>query len=129
IVARGTAIFFGLCACAFLPMNIGALWSRGITKAGAIAGMLTGAFSALFWLLFVHEKESTALLLCNKLFGVRSLGIYLVENVEKFYKSGPFIWSFVDPLIIGLPVAVLVTVLVSLFTKKLPEDHLNKCFD
>ncbi|HPF98935.1 MAG TPA: sodium:solute symporter family protein [Kiritimatiellia bacterium] len=128
IVARGTAIFFGVCACSFLPMYIGSLWSRSITKAGAIAGMLGGACSSLFWMLFVHEKASTALLLCNKLFGVRSLGIRLVDGVETFRRAGPVIWSFVDPMIIGFPIAVLLTVVVSMATKRLPEDHLELCF-
>lgn len=128
IVARGTAIFFGLCACAFLPMYVGALWSKAITKAAAIAGMLTGALSGLLWMLFVHEKESTALFLCQKLFGVRSLGIYLVDGAEKFHKAGPFIWAFVDPLFVGLPLAILVTVVVTFFTKKFSEEHLQRCF-
>ena len=134
IVARGTAIFFGLCACAFLPMYIGALWSRAITKAGAIAGMLSGAFASVFWMLFVHEKESTALLLCKKLFGVRSLGIRMVEGtepgqmVEQFIRHGKFIWAFVDPLIIGLPLAVIVTIVVSMLSRKFSEDHLRRCF-
>lgn len=127
IVARGTAIFFGLCACAFLPLYVGALWSRAITKAGAIAGMLSGAFASLFWMLFVHEKESTALLLCQKLFGVRSLAIRLVEGKEVFLRHGPFIWAFVDPLIIGLPLAILVTWLVSLVTPKFDAGHLDRC--
>ena len=135
IVARGTAIFFGLCACAFLPLYVGALWSRSITRAGAIAGMLTGSISSIFWMLFVHEKESTALLLCNKLFHVRSLGIRMVPGaepgqlVEKFIHHGPMVWAFVDPLIIGLPLAILATVLVSKFTQRLSEDHLKKCFE
>ena len=128
IVARGTAIFMGLCACAFLPTYIGALWTRWMTRAGAIAGMLSGAITASLWMLFVHEKESTALLICNKLFGVRSLGITLVDGVEKFSRAGPLVWAFVDPLIIGLPVAILVTVVVSMVTRKLPEEHLDMCF-
>jgi SSS family solute:Na+ symporter len=128
IVARGTAIFFGLCACAFLPMYVGALWSRAITRAGAIAGMLTGALSSMLWMLFVHEKESTALLLCNKLFGVRSLGIDLVDGKEVFLHAGPLVWAFVDPLIIGLPLAILATVLVSKFTRKMTDEHLKNCF-
>lgn len=128
IVARGTAIFFGLCACAFLPMYVGGLWSRAITKAAAIAGMLVGASSSVLWMLFVHEKESTSLLLCEKLFGVRSLGIAMVDGKEVFLKAGPFIWAFVDPLIIGLPLAILVTVVVSFFTKKPSNEHLDLCF-
>lgn len=128
IVARGTAIFFGLCACAFLPIYMGALWTRWTTRAGAIAGMLSGAITCTLWMLFVHEKESTALLICNKLFGVRSLGITLVDGVEKFSRVGPLVWAFVDPLIIGLPVAILVTVVVSMVTRKLPEEHLDLCF-
>jgi solute:Na+ symporter, SSS family len=127
IVARGTAIFFGLCAGAFLPMYIGALWSRGITKAAAIAGLLSGSISSLFWIMFVQEKASTALLICNKMFGTRSLAIQLVDGKEVFAKAGPFVWAFVDPLIIGLPIAILVTVIVSLFTKKMDEDHLDMC--
>ncbi len=129
IVARGTAIFFGLCAGAFLPVYIGALWSRGITRAGAIAGMLTGTVSSLFWMVFVLEKSSTALLLCEKWFGTRSLAISTVDGAEVFASAGPVIWAFVDPILISLPAAALVTVVVSLFTKKLPENHLAICMD
>ncbi|MDF7824587.1 sodium:solute symporter family protein [Pontiellaceae bacterium B12227] len=127
IVARGTAIFFGLCACAFLPMYVGALWSRGITKVGAIAGLLSGSLSSMFWICFVEQKAATALLLCNKFFGTRSLAISLVDGKEVFAKTGPIVWAFVDPLIIGLPIAIIVTIVVSLFTKKMTSDHLDKC--
>jgi SSS family solute:Na+ symporter len=127
IVARGTAIFFGLCACSFLPMYIGALWSKGITKAGAIAGMLSGSLSSMFWIFFMEQKAATALLLCNKFFGVRSLAISLVDGKEVLAKTGPIVWAYVDPLIIGLPIAIIVTVLVSLFTKKYDSQHLDSC--
>jgi len=127
IVARGTAIFFGLCACSFLPMYVGALWSRGITKAAAISGMLSGLFSSLFWILFVQEKASTALLVCEKWFGTRSLAISMMDGKEVFAETGPMVWAFVDPLIIGLPIAIIVTILVSLFTKKYNSQHLDSC--
>jgi len=109
-------------------MYVGGLWSRTITRAGAIAGMLGGAASSLFWMLFFHEKVSTALLLCGRIFGVRSLGIRIVEGKEVFLKAGPFIWAFVDPLIVGLPVAILLTVGVSLATRKFDDAHLTRCF-
>ena len=127
VVARGTAIFFGLCACAFLPMYVGALWSRTVTKAGAIAGLLTGAASSLFWMVFVHEKASTALLVCDHFFGVRSLAIQMVNGEEVLVTSGPVIWAYVDPLLIGLPLSILATVLVSKFTKRLSDAHLDHC--
>lgn len=127
IVARGTAIFFGLCAGAFLPVYIGALWCRGITKAGAIAGILTGALSSLTWMTFVLEKSSTALLLCQKWFGTRSLAISQINGAEIFAETGPFIWAYVDPIVISLPLAALATFGVSLFTKKLPQAHLDRC--
>ncbi|MBN2702929.1 MAG: sodium:solute symporter family protein [Pontiellaceae bacterium] len=127
IVARGTAIFFGLCACAFLPMYVGALWSRAITKAGAIAGMMSGFFTSLFWIVFVEEKAAAALMICEKIFGTPSLGIRMVNGDAVYSKTGPFIWSFVDPLLIGLPIAIVVTLVVSRFTKKTSEEHLNRC--
>ena len=128
IVARGTSIFFGLCACAVLPMYVGALWSRAITKAGAIAGMMSGFFTSLFWIVFVEEKAATALMICEKIFGTPSLGIRIMADGTKvFSKTGPFIWSFVDPLLIGLPIAIVVTLVVSRFTKKTSGEHLDLC--
>lgn len=128
IVARGTAIFFGLCACAFLPMYAGGLWTRRITRAGAISGMLGGALASIFWIVFVQEISSSALRICGQLFGVRSLAIRLVDGQEIFLSHGPFIWAFVDPLIIGLPVAVVLTLVVSCLTLPFSREHLDRCF-
>ncbi|MDZ7725144.1 MAG: hypothetical protein U5R06_20590 [candidate division KSB1 bacterium] len=63
----------------------------------------------------MHIKESAPLLLCNALFGKDSL----VQGS---------IWQVVDPLVIALPVAVIVLVVVNFFGKKLPDDHLDRCF-
>ncbi len=123
IVARGTSIFFGICACAFLPMYVGALWFRSITKAGAIAGMLSGAVACLLWMLLVHATTAKALLFCNAVFGQTSLAI--VDG--KPLAFGPFVWAFVDPLIIGLPLSIVVTIVVSCFTKKMDHAHLERC--
>ncbi len=123
IVARGTSIFFGLCACAFLPMYVGGLWTRGITKTAAIAGMLSGALACFLWMLLVHETTAKALLFCKAVFGRTSLAVGEGGPLS----FGPFIWAYVDPLIIGLPLAIVVTIVVSLFTKKLDESHLELC--
>jgi SSS family solute:Na+ symporter len=120
IIARGTAIFFGLCASSFLPMYVGALYSRGITRAGAVWGSVTGFVLSAFWLLFVHKKEAAALRICDLLFHKPSI----LAGV----KTGPIIWAEVDPLFVAFPLAILVTIVVSLVTEKFSEEHLNDCF-
>jgi solute:Na+ symporter, SSS family len=115
IIARGTAIFFGLCAAAFLPMFIGALYSKKITRAAALAGFWTGFLTSFFWLFFVHIKESQPLLLCKAIFGVDSIA------------QGK-VWAVVDPLFIALPLAIIATLVANFISKPPAEDHLNKCF-
>ncbi len=114
IIARGTSIFFGLCAGTFLPAYISALYLKRITKAGVIAGMLSGFTVAFFWLVFVLEKEATAIGLCQALFGKATL------------LSSP--WTMVDPMFLSFPTSLIVTILVSLFTKQLSKEHIDTCF-
>jgi len=120
IIARATAIFFGLCAAMFLPAYLGGLYSRGMSRAAAAWGMVAGFLASAFWLLFGHAKESSTLLICQKLFGKPSL----VDGIKWKW----IIWDQVDPLFIGLPIAVIVTLVVAAATKPLPEEHLKKCF-
>lgn len=115
IIARGTAIFFGLCASAFLPMYVGGLYSKKITKSAAFSGFLTGFFVSLVWLLFFHIKESQALLLCKAWFGVDSL-------------VAGSIWAEVDPLIVALPLSALATLIANRFGRPLSPRHIEKCF-
>ncbi len=115
IIAIGTAIFFGLCASTFLPLYIGALFSKKVTKEAAIAGFFVGLSVSLFWLIFVHVKESAPLGLCKAIFGVDSLG-------------GKSILQQVDPLIIALPLSSITTIVTSFFTKKIDKKHLDTCF-
>ncbi len=114
IIAIATAIFFGMCASAFLPTFIGALFWRGMTKAGAISSMLTGFFGTALWLLFVHKKEAAALGLCKFIFGKPTLA--------------KFPWTVVDQIIIILPLSFIVAIVVSIFTKKPPKQHIDNCF-
>lgn len=115
IVARATAMFFGIAAAAFLPMFMLGIYWKGTTKAGATAGMLSGAFSAIFWLVFIHAKEAAPLGISRALFGKP----YLIESAP---------WPVVDPILIGLPVSLLVTILISLLTKPMDESHVSHCF-
>ncbi|MDD2654184.1 MAG: sodium:solute symporter family protein [Candidatus Omnitrophica bacterium] len=114
IIAVATAIFFGLCANAFLPTYIGALFWKGMTKTGAIASILTGTFGTILWLLFIHQKESEALGLCKLLFNKPTLA--------------SFPWVVVDPIVAILPISLIVAIVVSLMTKKPSKEHLDNCF-
>jgi SSS family solute:Na+ symporter len=116
IIAIGTAIFFGLCAATFLPLYFGGLFFKRITRAGALAGFFSGLSSALFWILFIHTKESAPLGLCKSLFGVPSLA------------GGASRLQFVDPIVVALPLSIAVTVIVSLMTKAPGDEHIEKCF-
>ncbi|MBN1478206.1 sodium:solute symporter family protein [Candidatus Sumerlaeota bacterium] len=130
IIARGTAIFFGLCASAFLPMYVGALYSRAITKAGAIWGACTGFIVSAFWLLFMHQTESSVLGVCNALFGKPSLvaGELLDNGKWSGVRQGFILWQEVDPLFVAFPLAIIVTIVVSMMTKRYSKDHLDHCF-
>ncbi|MDK2826237.1 solute:Na+ symporter, SSS family [Methanolobus vulcani] len=114
IIARATAIFFGLCAAAFLPMYTGALFWKRMTKEGAIASLLVGTFSSLFWLAFVHKSEAVPLGISKAIFGVDTI------------LTGT--WTVVDPILVATPLAFVVAIVVSLMTKPTPQEHLDTCF-
>jgi len=114
IIAVATAIFFGLCASAFLPSYIGALYWKGMTRAGAITSMLVGFFGTALYLLFIHQKEAAALGLCKFIFNKPTLA------------TG--VWMVVDPVVVILPISFIVAIVVSLLTKKPNPEHIDVCF-
>ena len=108
VIARATAIFFGLMGSCFLaPFTAAMFWKR-FTRAGAIAGILSGFITSVFAFLFLHAKEAAVFGLCEALFGRTTL------------LGG--MWPFVDPIVVALPVSILVTLLVTLMTR--PEENL-----
>jgi SSS family solute:Na+ symporter len=115
IIARGTAIFFGLCASAFLPMYTSALFWRRATKEGAIAGLMTGTLVSIFCYLFIHKSEAAPLGIAKMVLG-RDV---LITQMP---------WPVVDPMLIALPLAIVATILVSMVTKPPSEEHLKACF-
>ncbi|MGC9453533.1 MAG: sodium:solute symporter family protein [Phycisphaerae bacterium] len=120
IVARATAIFFGLCASAFLPSFIGGLFSKRVTKPAAVSSMVVGFVVTAFWLVFIKDKEARAINICNALFGSKEKPMYsLLEGTT---------WSQVDPLVVALPLSALVFIVVTLITKPPAREHLAKCF-
>lgn len=109
VIAKGTALFFGLCAASFLPAYIGALYFPKMPRKAAIAGMLSGCASALFWLLLIFTDVAKA-------FGITSL-------------AAGTVWEMVDPIFIGLPISILVTVIGSIVWKcEISDEHKAACF-
>ncbi len=116
-IAISTGLFFGVCAAAFLPLYIGALYFRRISKTAAISGMLAGFVTSILWMMFVHTKESAVLKVCSLLFGKESLA-----------PAGSQL-AVIDPIIISLAVSTITTIAVALLSKsKFDEKHIDTCF-
>ena len=107
VIAVATALFFGLCSSAFLPMYAAALYWPRVTPAGAISSMVASTLVYLTMVLFVHEKEAAVFGVCTKLFGIGTLA------------SAP--WTYIDPMVVTLPFSTVVMVAVSLATQPRPE--------
>ncbi|MBN1918963.1 MAG: sodium:solute symporter family protein [Verrucomicrobia bacterium] len=116
IIAMVTALFFGLCAAAFLPAYVGALYWRGMTRAGATASIVTGFVVSFLWLTCMADKITAGF------------------SIPRFFGQSPTlvaagsIWTYVEAIVIALPLSAVVAVVVSLMTKPEPKEHLDKCF-
>ncbi len=106
IVARGTAIFFGVCAAAFLPAYVAAIYWKKANAKAVIASIITGIVTSIFLLVFIHKAESAPLGFCQALFGKPTL-------------AETFPWAIIDPIVIALPLSALVLVVGSLLR---PEE-------
>ena len=115
IIVNGTSLFFGLCAGSFLAIYALGLYWKGVTRAGAHAGFVSGLVVSLIVLLFLFEKVSKPLGVCQAVFGVPSLGV-----------GTPL--RDIDPLIFAVPVSLLFAVAVSLVSQKTEAAHLDLCF-
>ena len=116
IIARATAIFFGLCASAFLPAFVGGLFWKRMTKSAAIYSMVAGFAVTAFWLLFIKAKEAGSIGLVVKLTGKPSL---LADHPN---------WPVVDPIVVALPVSIIIAIVVTLLTTPPPKEQIDKCF-
>ena len=105
IIARGTSIFMGICAAAFLPAYFCALYWRRATRQGVMASLWIGTVGSLFALAFLHQKEAAAMGVCRWLFGKDVL-------IEAY----PF--PMIDPILFALPLSVAAVIIVSLLTEK-----------
>jgi SSS family solute:Na+ symporter len=121
-VAVATAFFFGLCAASFLPVYLLGLYWKGVTRAGAVAGMVGGVCTSVIWMVFFHYLESSALGVCEALVGR--------VNVVAGCQPDSLLWQlqYVDPLVIALPISFGLCIAVSRKTTRMPREHLNRCF-
>ncbi len=119
LIAQATAVFFGICAAAFLPVYIGALFVRRLSRKAAVISVLTGSLSSSFWLFFVHGKNAATIGLCQLVFGKPHL----------FADTALAKLAMVDAVVIAVPLSALALVVAGLLTRPdVDELHLEKCF-
>ena len=99
IVARTTAMFFGLSASALLPAFAYGLYSEAPSARAARASLVAGAATWFFWTAFVHQAESAP------------LGISRLLSGSDALLGMP--WQVMDPLVIALPISILVILMVA----------------
>ncbi len=86
-----------------------------MTKFGAYAGFITGTLVSIFWLFFIHLKESKPLMICKAIFGVDSLA----EGT---------LWAIVDPLVIALPASIIMTLVLNPLGRIKDSKYVEACF-
>lgn len=105
IIARGTALFMGVCAATFLPAYFCALFWKKTTRQGAMASLWVGGLASIFCMLFLHKAEAAPIGLCKMIFGREVLiDLYPVYAI--------------DPIVFALPLSILAIVIVSLLTQE-----------
>ncbi|MFA6710013.1 MAG: sodium:solute symporter family protein [Candidatus Methanomethylophilaceae archaeon] len=98
IIAKATSIFMGLTAATLLPAYAYCLFCKGKPNVnGARLSIIVGSVSWAFWAFFVNGGIANMIGLCHVIFGVNTL------------LAGPL--TFVDPLIIGLPLSVIALII------------------
>jgi SSS family solute:Na+ symporter len=106
IIARGTALFMGVCAATFLPAYFCSLYWKKATRRGALASLFTGFITSVFCMLFLHRAEAAPIGLCR-----------LLTGKDVLIEAYP--WPFFDPIIFALPVSILTIVIVSQIDKRI----------
>lgn len=120
IVAVATASFAGLCAASFLPLYVGGMYWRRMTRAGAIASLCVGFCVSVFWFGFVQMSGGR---------NPAVLSFFLLNRPTII--EGPFLgihWKWVEALIVALPASTLTAIVVSLTTRPESVEHQEKCF-
>lgn len=117
VIPRATAIFFGLCASAFLPAFFGGIYFKRATKPAAIISMVVGFVITAFWLTFIKEKEAGAIGLVQKM-----------TDGKTSLLAGKPNWDWVDPIVVAFPISIILMIVISFLTKPPADEHVEKCF-
>ena len=112
IIARGTALFMGVCAATFLPAYFCSLYWKKVTRQGAIASLFVGFAISMFTMLFLHRAEAAPVGLCRLLTG-------------KDVLIDVYPWFAIDPLVFALPFSIAAIIIVSLLTQPKGEELEN----
>jgi len=104
IIARGTALFMGICAATFLPTYFCSLYWKKATRRGALASLWTGALTSIFCMVFLHRAEAAPIGICKALIGR--------DVLVDIYP-----WFAIDPIVFALPLSVAVIIIVSVWKK------------
>jgi SSS family solute:Na+ symporter len=104
VIAIATAMFFGVCSSAFLPLFVHMLFAKKLSKSAARISLAVGTVVWFAWPLFVFVKDSTVFGLCKALFGIDGL------------LAKP--WSIIDPIVIALPLSTIALIIVYYWDKR-----------
>ena len=104
IIAKATSVFMGVTAAALLPAYVHCLYSKKPDRKAAIASITVGSVTYLFSALFLNKGTSIFLPICKAITG---------ESVL-FPDS---LISYVDPLIIALPLSILAMAIAIIVNK------------
>lgn len=105
IIARGTALFMGVCAATFLPAYFCSLYWKKANRKGVLASLYAGSAVSLFTMVFLHKAEAVPIGLCRMLTG-------------KDVLIDVYPWFVVDPIVFALPVSIITIIVVSLLTQR-----------
>lgn len=102
LIAELVALAFSLAGCTIFPLFLLGIWWSGSNKQGAIAGLFTGGFVSLIAVTY---------------FVVGRLGGVLPYHDFVQYWLGAWYFAW-----IGAPLAIIVSIIVSKFTKPTPDE-------
>lgn len=112
IIAVATAITFGFCCAAFLPIYLAGLYWKRVSTTAATWSMVSGTVVYWFYMMFGNARMA----------GIFKLGPALMGRPS----LAGFPWSVVDPLTFALPVSCAVLVVLAFVTAPMEAKHVER---